>query len=157
MNDNEYIFNDTYRGKVDVKQRFLLVVLIVLLTACSSNFTFSEISINNADDQIREFINLVEMENGHYLYLDDKNGMYVFLNGIYVRQGHDAVYFSDFNVIVQQDTLSMFINQEYDSDYSNAQLNYQVLYKINTEANYDTIQLYINGRPVSFDAIYSNE
>lgn len=83
--------------------------------------------------------------------------MYVFINGIYVNQGNDAVYFSDFNVSAQQDTLNVFINQEYDSDYSNTKLKYQVLYKIKTVEKYDTINLFINGKPVSFDEIFGNE
>ncbi|WP_318614525.1 hypothetical protein [Sporosarcina sp. YIM B06819] len=140
-----------------MKQRFSLIIFMLLLTGCRSTYTFSEISIDHANDRVQEFIKLVEQENGHYLYLDDDNGLYVFLNGIYVRQGHDALYFSDFNVIAQQGILSMFINQESDSDYSNRNLNYQVLYKINTAETYDMIILFINGKPVSFDKIYGNE
>lgn len=127
------------------------------MTGCYSEFTFSEVSVNTANDDVREFIKHVEQKNGNYLYLDDKKGMYVFLNGIFVEQGSDAVYFSDFNVNAQQGTLNFFFNQEYDSDYSNKNLNYQALYKIETKAKYDTIKLFSNGKPVSFDIIVYNE
>ena len=82
-------------------------------------FLFSEISIGNANDGVQEFIEYAEVKNGNYLYHDSEKNMYVFINGIYVNQGNDAVYFSDINVSAQQDTLNVFINQEYDSDYSN--------------------------------------
>ena len=38
-----------------------------------------------------------------------------------------------------------------------ATLKYQVLYKIKTVEKYDTINLFINGKPVSFDEIFGNE
>ena len=140
-----------------MKKRLSLIVLILLLTGCDPNYSFSEISIDHANDSVQEFIQYAEVKNGNYLYLDGKKGMYVFINGIYVNQGNDAVYFSDFNVSAQQDTLNVFINQEYDSDYSNTTLKYQVLYKIKTVEKYDTINLFINGKPVSFDEIFGNE
>ena len=96
-----------------MKKRLSLIVLILLLTGCNSDFSYSEISIDNANDSVQEFIKYAEVKNGNYLYLDGKKGMYVFINGIYVNQGSDAVYFSDFNVSAQQDTLNVFINQEY--------------------------------------------
>ena len=140
-----------------MKKRLSLIILILLLTGCDPHFSFSEISIVNANDRVQEFIQYAEVKNGNYLYLDGKKGIYVFINGIYVNQGNDAVYFSDFNVSAQQDTLNVFINQEYDSDYSNTTLKYQVLYKIKTVEKYDTINLFINGKPVSFDEIFGNE
>ncbi|WP_342538235.1 lipoprotein [Sporosarcina sp. FSL K6-1540] len=140
-----------------MKKRLSLIVLMLLLTGCNSDFSFSEISIGNANDAVQEFIEYAEVKNGNYLYLDGEKNMYVFINGIYVNQGNDAVYFSDFNVSAQQDTLNVFINQEYDSDYSNTKLKYQVLYKIKTVEKYDTINLFINGKPVSFDEIFGNE
>lgn len=140
-----------------MKKRLSLIVLMLLLIGCDPNFSFSEISIANANDSVQEFIQYAEVKNGNYLYLDGKKGIYVFINGVYVNQGSDAVYFSDFNVSAQQDTLNVFINQEYDSDYSNTTLKYQVLYKIKTVEKYDTINLFINGKPVSFDEIFGNE
>ncbi|MBO0600225.1 hypothetical protein I2483_01000 [Sporosarcina sp. E16_3] len=140
-----------------MKKRLSLIILILLLTGCDPHFSFSEISIANANDRVQEFIQYAEVKNGNYLYLDGKKGIYVFINGVFVTQGNDAVYFSDFNVNAQQDTLNVFINQEYDSDYSNTTLKYQVLYKINTVEKYDAINLFINGKPVSFDEIFGNE
>ncbi len=147
----------TITRSADVKNRLLLIVLILLVTGCGADFSFSEISIENANDNVQEFIKYAEMKNGNYLYLDGEKGMYVFINGIYVNQGSDAVYFSDFNISAQQDTLNVFINQDSDSDYSNTNLKYQVLYKINTVEKYDTIKLYVNGKPVSFDEIVGYE
>lgn len=140
-----------------MKKLVSLIVFTLLVSGCNSNFTFSEIEVDNVNSNVREFIKHVEPENGNYLYLDGKKGMYVFLNGKYVKQGSDAVYFSDFNVNAQQGTLNVFFNQEYDSDYSNKNLRYQVLYKIETEAVYDTIKLFSNGKPISFDIIAVNE
>ncbi|AMQ06472.1 lipoprotein [Sporosarcina psychrophila] len=140
-----------------MKKQLSLIVLMLLLTGCNSDFSFSEISINKANESVQEFIQYAEVKNGNYLYFDGEKDMYVFINGIYVNQGKDAVYFSDFNVSAQQDTLNVFINQEYDSDYSNTKLKYQVLYKIKTVEKYDTINLFINGKPVSFDEIFGNE
>ena len=139
-----------------MKQRLFLIVLIVLLTGCDSSYTFEEISIDQTNDHVQAFMRLVENENGNYLYLDGEKDIYVFLNGIYVKRGNDAAYFSDFNVSAQQGTLNMFINQEYDSDYLNPTLNYQVLYKIYTVEKYDEINLYVNGKPVAFDKIDIN-
>lgn len=140
-----------------MKKRLSLIVLILLLTGCNSDFSFSEIRIDNANDSVKEFIQYAEVKNGNYLYLDGEKSLYVVINGIYVNQGNDAVYFSDFNVSAQHDTLNVFINQEYDSDYSNTKLKYQVLYKIKTVEKYDAINLFINGKPVSFDEIFGNE
>ena len=79
-----------------MKKRLSLIVLILLLTGCNPDFSYSEISIDHANDSVKEFIQYAEVKNGNYLYVDGKKGMYVFINGIYVNQGNDAVYFSDF-------------------------------------------------------------
>ncbi|HJF34289.1 MAG TPA: lipoprotein [Sporosarcina psychrophila] len=139
-----------------MKKRLLLIGIILVVTGCSSSFTFSEINAESVNNNVQEFISNIEVENGIYLYLDGKKAAYIFLNGIYVAQGSDAIYFSDFNVNSQRDTLNIFFNQEYDSDYSNANLNYQVLYEIKTGKVYDSINIFCNGKPTSFDIIAGN-
>ena len=138
-------------------KRFVLVVLILCLFGCSSKVTFSEISLEQADHDVLKFIDIVHDENGRYLYMDDNNQIYIFLNEKYVHRGQDAAYFTAFYISAQQDILNVFIHQDYDSDSLDNELKYQALYKISTQGKFNLINLFSNGEPVSFDRIFSRE
>ncbi|MCG7334474.1 hypothetical protein MHZ95_04155 [Sporosarcina sp. ACRSM] len=138
-------------------KRFAVIGLILFLYGCSSKVSVSEISLEQAEQDVLKFVDIVHDENGRYLYTDDNNQIYIFLNEKYVQRGQDAVHFTAFYITAQQDVLNVFINQDYASDYSETELKYQALYKISTLGEFDRINLFSNGEPVPFDRIFSRE
>lgn len=138
-------------------KRFVLYVLIFFLYGCNAKLTLSEISLEQAENDVQKFIDIVQDENGRYLYMDENNQIYIFLNEKDVQHGQDAVYFTAFYISVQQDILNVFINQEYDSDNLQNELKYQALYKISTQGEFNMINLFSNGEPVPFDRVFSRE
>ena len=96
---------------------FAIIFFLLLLSGCNSEVTFTEINLEQAETDVLKFIDTVNDENGRYLYTDDNNQIHIFLNGKYVQKGRDAVHFTAFYISAQQDTLNVFFNQEYYSDY----------------------------------------
>lgn len=136
------------------KKLLALFVLALLLTGCNNELTFSEVSIEDTNQDVQEFLDSVEKENGNYLYVDStKEIYYVFLNGKNVKQGSEAAVFSDFDVNVQDGTLNILFNREYTSDYSNHHVKHQMLHKITTNDEIHTIKLFGNGESESIDLV----
>lgn len=136
---------------------FAIIFFLLLLSGCNSEVTFTEINLEQAETDVLKFIDTVNDENGRYLYTDDNNQIHIFLNGKYVQKGRDAVHFTAFYVNAQQDTLNVFFNQEYYSDYLDNGLKHQALYKISAREEFEMINLFSNGEPVSFDRIFNRE
>lgn len=140
----------------DRLKKLFCIVFAFLLSGCHAGLTVSEINLRHAEDDVLQFVETVGQENGNYLYMDDAEDMYVFLNRLYVPLGRDAVYFTDFHVTAQRNVLTMFYTQESDSDYEEF-VKYQALYKIGTRRGYETIHLIGNGQPTSFDRVFHVE
>lgn len=136
-----------------MKKLFLLVGMIVFLTGCNSTLTFTEIKSGKANKDVLSFLEDVENQNGTYLYSNGEKEIYIFLNGINVKQGDEAAYFTNFDVEADGDTLNVFYEVAYTEDYSNDNLKYQVLYKIRPDQNYEEIQALSNGEEVPFQTV----
>lgn len=95
----------------------------------------------------------VNEENGAHLYFEKPNVVYVYLNGSNVKQGEKAIYFTDFDVLKNDEALSVVYNTAETEDYSNPSLKHELLYKVNSDVKPETIKLYINGKEVSFATI----
>ena len=139
--------------------RRLLVALlcIVFLFGCSEDLSFSEVSKDVVNKDIKTFISNVKNENGIYLYLDKQNTIYVYLNASNVKQGEKPVHFNDFDVEGNGDTLHILYNRDKTDDYSNQSLKYELLYKVNADKKYDNIKSFSNGEEVPFDLVTGNQ
>ncbi|WP_121614226.1 hypothetical protein [Mesobacillus foraminis] len=142
---------------VATRKLLLLIVAIVLLSGCSSELSFSEVSDRGFNKDIQSFIDDVKHENGVHLYLDDQTDIYVYLNGKNVEQGEKAVHFTDFNVKENSDTLNILFSNAETTDYLNQSLNYELLYKVNLDKKYEKIKPFSNGEEVSFGVISGNQ
>lgn len=56
-----------------------LILLLLLLTGCSSELIYSEIKIEQTNRDIQDFIEGVQGENGTYLYFNGEKERYIFL------------------------------------------------------------------------------
>ena len=80
----------------------------------------------------------------------------IFLNGSNVKLGDKAIYFTDFNVEKNGETLSISYNTAETADYSNQSLKNELLYKVNLDKMYETIKAISNGEETSFGVISGN-
>lgn len=133
-----------------------LPVIIFLLSGCSSELSFSEVSKEGVNKDIQSYIDDVKNENGIHLYFVNQKSIYVYLNGSNVKQGEKAMHFTDFNVEENGKTLSILYNTAETVDYSNQSLNHKILYKINLDKKYENLKAISNGEEVSFGAISGN-
>lgn len=140
-----------------MRKLLLLLVAIVLLSGCSSELSFSEVSEGGVNKDIQSFIDDVKDENGVHLYLDNQTDIYVYLNGTNVEQGEKAVHFTDFDVEENSDTLNILFSNAETTDYSNQSLNYELLYKVNLDKKYEKMKPFSNGEEVSFGVISGNQ
>lgn len=138
-----------------MKRLLVLMGLLMVLVGCNPELTFTEIEIGNANKEVREFIGNVQDKNGNYLYFAGEKEMYVFLNGKNVEQGGEVLYFTDVSLNASGDTLNVRFNEKYTNEYSNKDLQHQVLYKIQLDKEYDKILAFANGEEVGFHVVGS--
>lgn len=139
-----------------IKKLLSLLVIILLLTSCSSDLSFQEVREKGIHTDIQTFIDHTNEENGVHLYFEKEKEVYVYLNASNVIQGEKAIYFTDFNVEENGDTLSIIYNTTETSDYTNQSLEHELLYKINLDKEYENIEAINNGEESSFGVISGN-
>jgi beta-lactamase superfamily II metal-dependent hydrolase len=135
--------------------RKLLVVLagMFLLSGCSSELSFSKVSEKGVNKNIQSFIAIVKNENGVHLYFDNQKAIYVYLNGRNVKQGEKAIYFTDFDVKEEGDTLNILYSNAVTTDYTNQSLKHELLYKVTLNKKYEYVKPFSNGNEVSFGVV----
>lgn len=133
-----------------------LLLSTILLSGCTPELSFSEVSVKSAGKDIQTFIVDVEDENGVHLYFDNANVIYVYMNGLNVVQGEKAFYFTNFDIEESGETLNIKYKSTETTDYSNQSLTHEILYKLNTTKNYQSIKVFCDGEEVSFGTISGN-
>ena len=142
------------------------IMTLSVLVGCNANtenvssdnnsLSFMEVSKEDLNKEVLEFINDVQEKNGVNLYYVGQNVIYVYLNGSQVEQGEKAVHYSNFNVEEDGNTLNIFYVEAETSDYSNQSLNFNLLYKIDLNKKYETIRGFSNGEEASFNVVSGN-
>ncbi|MCA0993404.1 hypothetical protein [Pseudalkalibacillus hwajinpoensis] len=138
----------------------LMAIFLLLLTGCSEKeLSYTEINIKDAKENVKTFIDETEDLNGTHLYYENDQVVYVFVNGINVIQGDEAIYFEDFNLNADEesDALEVSYTQKKTEDYSNKELNHQLLYKVVLDKKYETLNAFQNGEAVTFGSVMSSD
>ncbi|WP_221563355.1 hypothetical protein [Alkalihalobacillus sp. TS-13] len=139
-----------------IKRQILVVTLIVMLAGCNKELSYSYIKIATVHKGIQSFIDQVEDQNGLYVYFDKKKAVYVFLNGKNVVQGEKATYFERFYAEGDGETLNIYFDEKSTEDYANQSVDYQLLYKVNLDKDYEYIKAFRNGKHVPIDVASGN-
>lgn len=147
------LYSSLQKGGVVLKKLVTFLVVVILLSGCNSELTFSKVAPKGNNKTLQSFITNAQDQNGVYLYLDNPKTVYIYLNGKNVLQGEKANYFTDFKVATEGDTLKILYTSDKTTDYSNPSLNHELLYKIKLDKKYDTIRSFQNGEEVSFNVV----
>ena len=131
----------------------LFLGMISLLTGCSSDISFSEVSKVGVNKDIQTFIDDVKSEPGVHLYFENQKAVYVYLNSSNVKHGEKAIHFTDFNVEENDETLSILYNTAETADYSNRLIKHELLYKVNLDKKYEIIKAIYNNEETAFGVI----
>ncbi|MCA1054011.1 hypothetical protein LCM10_03345 [Rossellomorea aquimaris] len=127
------------------------------MAGCASSQDVSEVSQDEVSEPIQTFIEDVKEENGVHLYYDGTKAIYVYFNASNVKQGEEASHFSDVKVEEEGNTVKVLYSREEMSDDSNENIDYELLYKIETDDSYENLKLFENGKEVSFGTVSGNE
>lgn len=138
--------------------RFVIIIISIIIigiSGCSknTNLSFSKENLKSTDKKIKVFMERYSDKNGIYLFEDDTNEMYLFLNGYNVKNGDKASYFTDIKKEVKEGILIISFIEKYTDDYKNKGIPNRVLYKIKRPKNVDTIRIYKNGQETHFDVV----
>lgn len=142
-----------------MKKILLILLGIVVLSGCNINSSLfiKEVNQESLSRDIQLFFQGVKEENGVHLYFDNQNNtMFVYLNGSNVTQDKKAVYFTEFDVKRENDTLNLLYKSDMTSDYSNSSLEHELFYKVNADKEYEEVKLFNNGNETSFGTISGN-
>lgn len=132
---------------------------IILLAGCNlssdESLSFKEVDKEDLSKDIQSFFDGVKDQNGVHLHSnrDDKNTMYFYFNERNVNQGEEAVYFTDFDLEADGDTLKILYESDQTLDYSDNSIKNEVYLKVNLDQNYETISVFNNGEETHFGTV----
>ncbi|MFJ8066937.1 hypothetical protein ACIQYS_20385 [Psychrobacillus sp. NPDC096426] len=136
-------------------KRILLLFLMVsgFLTGCGENkVTISEINLENANDNVKSFIENVENDEkgtgtGIYIYNDSKNQRYLYLNQDFLDDGRG---FGDIDIKTDENSINIYLN---DISISEGEEDTYKLFKINFKGDYEYLKVFKNGEETHFGGI----
>lgn len=136
-------------------KRILFVILMVcgILTGCGGNKeTISGINFENANDNVKNFIENVEnddkgRETGIYIYNHSRNQRYLYLNQDFLDDGRG---FGDIDIKTDENSINIYLN---DISNSEGEADTYKLYKINFKGDYEYLKVFKNGEETHFAGI----
>lgn len=145
------------KKKQIVKVIINIILIVMVMVGCSNNskLEFSKDSLENTDKKVKTFMDSINDKNGIYLYEENTNESYLYLNGYNVKIGEKASYFTNIEMEFKEGTLIINFNENYTDDYKDKEIDNRILYKIKQPKNVDTIRIYKNGQETHFDSIGS--
>ena len=106
-----------------------------------------EVAIHELDQDVKSFYDLIQEENGAFLYQDGEKGAYVIIN--YASKGQNEPENQVENFQVENEEKNLFINyEEREGDSKGV-----YVYKISYDQSYDTIHLKKNGEDIAFQCV----
>jgi len=133
---------------------FIGIVLITLMgCAKDSALVFSKVDLTKVDGKIKIFLDKCTDKNGIYLYDDNTNENYIFLNDYHVKQGEKASYFENIKMDIQGTALIIKLDEQSTNNYKNKKIDNRLLYKVKKPKNIRYIKIYKNGEESKFDLI----
>lgn len=143
------------------KKLFIIVVIgIVLLVTvgCNNDSLFTNVNLNNVNNKVKSSLSSYYSKNGIYLYQDDTDEMYLFLNAYNVMQGEKATYYTDIGIEVNDKTIVINFSEKRSDDYQNKEIeNNRLIYKIKKTKNVESISILKNGQEVPFNSIIAGK
>lgn len=124
-----------------------------ILTGCAGNKeTISEINFENANDNMKNFIENVENDDkgrdtGIYIYNHSKNQRYLYLNQDFLGDGRA---FGDIDIKTDENSINIYLN---DISNSEGEADTYKLYKINFKGDYEYLKVFKNGEETHFAGI----
>ncbi|WP_040211445.1 hypothetical protein [Clostridium polynesiense] len=133
----------------------IIFIFTITTTACSKDkYVYpSKINIKNTNKRVKAFLNICEDKNGVYLYNDNNKNLYLFLNGSTNMSEDKSICFRDIKIIIEDNILSIYFNEEYSSYYKHKELYSKLLYKFNPPEKIDTIKIFKNSKEIHFDSV----
>lgn len=138
-----------------MKKLLSLLALVLLLSGCRAEPTFSEVNEKGVNKNVKAFVHEVRNRNGVHLYFNGEKEVYVYLNGANIRQGDKAIHFTDFDVKGKGETLNILYNKT-KAEEGDQSINNRVLYRIKLDKKYENVKPYGNGKEVSFGVVSGN-
>ncbi|MEC2073326.1 hypothetical protein [Alkalihalophilus marmarensis] len=131
------------------KSPFILLltfVLLITLTGCGNDLTYSEVSIDHVESNLDAFIQQAEPENGIYLFFHNEDSFYVYVTSGHLTQGERPLHISNFNVEREGDVLHIYYEEEQAEEGSN---NHR-LFLVKLDKPIEEINAYKNGEDIPF-------
>ncbi|MGD6963465.1 hypothetical protein ACQCVB_14740 [Fictibacillus phosphorivorans] len=141
-----------------MKKILVLIGLIILLAGCmdDSKLRTDLIALQEADSEVQSFFETAKKQNGIHLFQDQDERIYLMLNEVNILQDQPAITFSNLKVKEDGATLKVFYEEETIADYEDKNIENQLLYEVELNKAYETIQLYKNGKSSNFEMVSGN-
>ena len=118
-----------------------------------SKLVFSKVDYEKVGGKVKSFLGKCSDKNGIYLYDDNTNESYLFLNDYHVKMGNKATYFENVKMDIEGELLIIKFDEKSTSDYKNKNIENRLLYKVKKTKNIKSIKVYKNGEETEFDLI----
>ncbi|CEG26194.1 membrane lipoprotein lipid attachment site-containing protein [Bacillus sp. B-jedd] len=139
-----------------MRKILFLFALVILLSGCRAEPTFSEVSEKSVNKNVKAFVHEVRNRNGVHLYFNGEKEVYVYLNGSNAKQGGKGMKFTDFDVKGKGETLNILYNKA-TVEEGDQSINNPVLYRIKLDKKYENVKPFGNGKEVTFGVVSGNQ
>ncbi|SDE67064.1 hypothetical protein SAMN04488542_101334 [Fontibacillus panacisegetis] len=135
------------------KRMVILVLLLVLIGCNKSSSLLSEVDQKDLNNDVVTFLEETKEANGIYLYSRVGERQYLILNNIYVNQGEQATFINSIQSQIQNKTLVIKIEELKTDKFDDKRIGKLKVFKINSEDEFDTIQIFKNDKATNFDLV----
>ena len=136
-------------------RRFLVLILVIssILSGCGNDeVSFSEVSLEKAKDDVKEFIEYIEASrngegNGIYMFQYSETYLYLYLNQDFLESGNG---FGSLDIKIDDNSWNIYLSEG--SDVTGLVDKYR-LYKIKLDGKYEYMKVFKNGEETYFQTV----
>jgi hypothetical protein len=135
---------------------FSFILVAVGLVGCSHAYpVIKEVKVKELNNDVKLFISNLENENGLYLYSVAGKTQYLVVKHSSVGQGEEATFLQSINAQIQDQILTINMEERSTNDYQDKKLEATRIYRLGSANEYGRIQINKNGKEESFDIVGS--
>jgi hypothetical protein len=133
---------------------FLSILVVVCLVGCSNDSTvIKEVKVQELNIDVKHFVNNLENKNGLYLYSVAGKTQYLVVKHSSVLQGEEAKILRSIKAQILDQVLLINIEELSTHDYQDKRLEATRIYRLSSDHEYETIQIYKNGKEEGIDLV----
>ncbi|WP_239616813.1 hypothetical protein [Cohnella mopanensis] len=139
--------------KVSTSFVFFTIILACLVGCNKAASVINEVNIEGLNKNAKIFVDNIKNSNGLYLFSPIDEKQYLIVSYSNVLQGEEAKFLSSINAEVQDQTLTINLEELVTQDYQDKRLKKLTIFNLGSDQEYEKIRIFKNGEETHFDLV----